>query len=105
VIRRQALTQMMAFPPTLREAGVPTVHRLGPYRFFFYSDENRRTNEPPHVHVRSGNGSAKFWLEPVSLHEYRGYTRREAERIRRIVAGSREMLLRRWHEFFDPDLD
>jgi hypothetical protein len=93
---------MMAARRPIREVGVPTVHRLGPYRFFLYSDENRRTNEPPHIHVRSGSGSAKFWLEPVSQHEVRGYTRREAGRIRRIVAGSREMLLRRWHEFFDP---
>lgn len=84
---------------------MPTVHRFGPYRFFFYSDENRGTNEPPHIHVRSGDGSAKFWLDQVSLHEVRGYTPREVARIRRIVAASREMLLRRWHEFFDPGLE
>lgn len=26
----------------------PTIHREGPFRFFFYSHEPR---EPPHVHV------------------------------------------------------
>ena len=41
---------------------MPVIHRLGPYRFFFFSDENRETFEPPHVHVLSGNGSAVFWL-------------------------------------------
>lgn len=64
---------------------MPTVHRLGPYRFFFYSDENRET----------------FWLSPVSLRDAQGYTPREIERIRRIAIGSRDMMLRRWHEYFD----
>jgi hypothetical protein len=81
--------------------GVPTIHRLGPYRFFFYANENLATREPPHVHVTSADGEAVFWLEPVSVREARGYTPREIDRIRRIVTGSREMLLRRWHEFFD----
>ena len=64
---------------------MPTVHRFGPYRFFFYSDENRQTNEPPHVHVRSGNGSAKFWLEPVALALNLGFAAAELRRIERLV--------------------
>ena len=28
-------------------------------RFFFYSNEG---SEPPHVHVESGDGTAKLWL-------------------------------------------
>jgi hypothetical protein len=31
---------------------MPEVFREGPYRFFFYSNEN---DEPPHVHVRTEN--------------------------------------------------
>ena len=80
---------------------MPSIHRLGPYRFFVYSNENRETLEPPHIHVTSANGGAVFWLAPVSLRDAWGYTPREIERIRRIVTGSREMMLRRWHEFFD----
>ena len=38
---------------------MPTVLRWGPYRAFFYSNEG---SEPPHVHVRSGDKEAKFWL-------------------------------------------
>jgi len=83
------------------EVTVPTIHRLGPYRFFFYSDENRETHEPPHVHVWSNGRIATFWLSPVELRDTGGYTRREIERVRRIVIGSRETLLRRWHEYFD----
>ena len=50
---------------------MPTVHRFGPYRFYFYAHENREAFEPPHVHVRSANGSAAYWLEPVSLRDAR----------------------------------
>jgi hypothetical protein len=39
---------------------VPTVLRLGPYRFFFYSSDGA---EPPHVHVEHDEKTCKFWLE------------------------------------------
>jgi hypothetical protein len=43
---------------------MPTVLRIGSFRFHFYSDEG---NEPPHIHVASPNGECKFWLEPIQL--------------------------------------
>ena len=43
---------------------MPTVLRLGPFRFFFFSNEG---TEPPHVHVERGDGHGKFWLDPVAL--------------------------------------
>lgn len=79
---------------------MPVVHRFGPYEFYFYSDEGRARFEPAHVHVRSGDGAAAFWLEPVSLRDSHRYNRKETERIRRIVVANREHLLRRWHEYF-----
>ena len=84
---------------------MPVVHRFGPYRFFFYSHENRATREPPHIHVKSADGEASLWLSPVSLREAWDYTPREVERIRRIVIAHREELLRRWNEFFNDDID
>jgi hypothetical protein len=83
---------------------VPTVHRFGPYRFHFYSNENRAAFEAPHIHIASGNGRAAFWLEPVSLRTNHGYNPSEVERLRRIVVANREVLLRSWHEFFDQPL-
>lgn len=80
---------------------MPTIYRIGPYRFYFFSEENAASHEPPHVHVRSGDGVASFWLSPVRVREFQGYTPREVERIRRIVAANRDFLLRRWHEFFE----
>jgi hypothetical protein len=41
---------------------MPTVLRLGPFRFYFYSHE---PNEPPHVHVDRGDATIKIWLKPV----------------------------------------
>jgi hypothetical protein len=38
---------------------IPTLHREGPYRFFFYSHEPR---EPPHVHIERDDAIAKIWL-------------------------------------------
>jgi len=38
----------------------PTIFREKGYRFFFFSREESRM----HVHVISGDGDAKFWLEP-----------------------------------------
>ncbi len=43
---------------------MPTVLRVGRYRFYFFSNEN---NEPPHIHVKAGDDEAKFWLDPVGL--------------------------------------
>jgi hypothetical protein len=40
---------------------MPTILRSGALRFFFYSLEN---SEPPHIHVESGDATAKYWLEP-----------------------------------------
>jgi hypothetical protein len=36
----------------------PTVFKEAGYRFFFFSREEER------MHVLSGDGEAKFWLEP-----------------------------------------
>jgi hypothetical protein len=80
---------------------MPTVHRLGPYRFYFFSEENDASHEPPHIHVRSGDGVASLWLAPVRIRDFQGYTPREVERIRRIVVADRALLMRRWHEFLD----
>jgi hypothetical protein len=38
---------------------MPTVLRLGPYRFFFYAGDGV---EPPHVHIERDEKAAKFWL-------------------------------------------
>lgn len=50
---------------------MPTVLRVGPYRFFFFSGDR---DEPPHIHVERDENHAKFWLDPVRLEESSGFT-------------------------------
>ena len=61
---------------------MPTVLRIGPYRFFFFA---RDRDEPPHIHVEREDKLAKFWLDPVRLQSSGEYTRHEIIRIQRIA--------------------
>lgn len=71
--------------------------RAGPYRFFVWSNE---PPEPAHIHVESGDGHAKFWLDPVRLARSDGYNPRELARIRRLVVKQGAELRERWRDFF-----
>ncbi|MBV9322877.1 MAG: DUF4160 domain-containing protein [Chloroflexi bacterium] len=75
----------------------PTVHREGPYRFYFFAGDRL---EPRHVHVEGDDGEAKYWLEPVALADAAGYSARELRVIARIIQAHRDDFLRAWHEFF-----
>jgi hypothetical protein len=77
---------------------MPTVLRLGPYRFFFYAGDR---DEPPHIHVERDNNKAKFWLEPVRLQISGGFNRTEINRIQKTVEENQEDLLRNWNEYFN----
>ena len=69
---------------------MPTVLRIGPYRFHFYSREN---DEPPHIHVARDDFEAKFWLQPVSLAANLGFNQAEpvAQTARGVFAGWRSL--------------
>ena len=77
---------------------MPTVLRVGPYRFFFYSRENA---EPAHIHVDRDDDYAKFWLDPVALASNRGFRAHELTQLRTIVQQNRDLFLERWNEHFD----
>jgi Domain of unknown function (DUF4160) len=74
---------------------VPTVLRIGPYRFFFWSNES---SEPPHVHVEAGDAHAKIWLAPVRLEKNDGYNPRALRRLRELTVQHEPQILERWHE-------
>jgi hypothetical protein len=77
---------------------MPTIRRVGPYRFFFYSGEG---HEPPHVHVERNASVAKFWLFPVRLARSGGFGRREIRDIGRIVSEHQPDFLEAWNDYFD----
>jgi len=76
---------------------MPTILRIGSFRFFFYSGD---ADEPPHVHVERGERKAKIWLNPVRLYASGGFSRKEINKILELVQDNRDRLLRSWNEFF-----
>jgi hypothetical protein len=76
---------------------MPTVLRVGPYRFFFYAGDGV---ELPHIHVQRDDCEAKFWLQPVRLATNVGFARAEIRRIQSLVQENEELILERWREFF-----
>ena len=63
---------------------MPTVLRIGPYRFFFYAGDRE---EPAHIHVERDEHTAKFWLDEVRLRDSRGFGRTEIRRIQKLGGG------------------
>lgn len=63
----------------------------------FYSEEG---HEPPHIHVRTAEKRAKFWLNPVELVRSWNYNSSELNEIRRIIEANEQDLLERWNGYF-----
>ena len=60
----------------------PTVFSESGYRFFFFSREEERM----HVHVISGYGEAKYWLEPeIELARNCKHTRKQLKQIEALI--------------------
>ncbi len=76
---------------------MPTVLKIGPYRFFFVSIDY---DEPPHIHVRRERKVAKFWVDPVVLQKTGGFNRSELNKIVKLVRDNKNFILERWYEFF-----
>jgi 3-methyladenine DNA glycosylase AlkD len=77
---------------------MPTVLRIGPYKFYFYSHD---LLEPPHIHVDRDDQSAKFWLSPVALAYNLGFRKHELRKIKRLIAEHHDTLLEGWNENFN----
>ena len=75
---------------------MPTVLRNGAFRFHFYSDEGE---EPAHIHVDTGDGECKFWLDPVVLAKSINVSPVDVRKIERLVFEHRSFLMERYHEF------
>lgn len=76
---------------------MPTVLRIGPYRFFFYAGDQ---HEPPHVHVEREDKLAKFWIDPIRLQKSGGFNRMEMARIQKIINEYQATLLEAWNDYF-----
>ncbi|MBU0700045.1 DUF4160 domain-containing protein [bacterium] len=75
----------------------PTVFRHKSYRFFFFSREEKRI----HIHVSSGDGEAKFWLEPsISLVQNYGLSQKELRDIQKIIEERKDEIKDNWKKHF-----
>ncbi len=74
----------------------PTVFREKGYRFFFFSRE-----EEMHVHVVSGDGKAKFWIEPaIALARNHRYSSNQLKEIESLVEAHHGELISAWQQYF-----
>ncbi|MFO1008801.1 MAG: DUF4160 domain-containing protein [Planctomycetota bacterium] len=76
---------------------MPTVARIGPYRFFFFSNEG---SEPPHIHVQRDQRLAKYWLRPVRATMNSGFSSVELRKLERLVLLHRDEFLAAWQDYF-----
>ena len=77
---------------------MPTILRIEPFRFFFYSNE---LGEPAHIHVQSDNKTAKFWLEPVSLSKSVRFSSKELRELEKLVTSNKAVFMEAWNEYFN----
>ncbi len=75
---------------------MPTILRIGSYRFHFYSDELK---EPPHIHVDTTEGECKFWLEPIRLGRNKGVPAHVLRDIEKLVFEHQSFLKERYNEY------
>jgi hypothetical protein len=76
---------------------MPTVLRIGAYRFFFYANEN---DEPHHIHIQRESLLAKFWLKPVALASSVGFPAQELNKVRGLVEANQQTFVEAWDGFF-----
>ncbi len=75
----------------------PTVFHKHGFRFFFFSREESRM----HVHVLSGRGEAKFWIEPaISVARSHGLSDRELSVIHAIIEEHEDDIVDHWRRHF-----
>ena len=79
---------------------MPTVARIGPYRFFFFSNEK---GEPPHIHVQHERRLAKFWLDPVALASSSHFKAHDLRTVEGLVVENSQRFLTAWNEYFHDE--
>lgn len=76
---------------------MPTVMRIGAFRFYFYSHE---PNEPPHIHIDRDEATMKVWLGSLEVARSRGFRAHEINGIVAMVAEHQTALTEPWHGYF-----
>jgi hypothetical protein len=75
---------------------MPELFRLFGIRFFFFSNEH----PPIHVHVKNGDGEAKFQIKPVILLENKGMKSKDIHLAESIIEENEDLIELKWKEYF-----
>ena len=79
---------------------MPVVLVVGPYKFFFYSNEGNPV-KAPHIHIRGAGGEAKISLIPphrILLNQ--GFSAPELRKLCALVESNRELLTGAYNDHF-----
>jgi len=83
-----------------KEAALPVILRTRGFNFFFFSNEGNPL-EPMHIHVRKGDATAKFWLEPaIMLAGSYEMSAKELIEVRNIIIENFQQIEGSWNEYF-----
>jgi hypothetical protein len=74
---------------------MPTLFIIFGLRFFFYSNEHL----PIHIHVKNGDGEAKFDVENVLLISNKGLKKKDISLALAIIEENREIIINKWNEY------
>jgi len=84
---------------------MPVLLRYKGYKFFFFANEGEPP-EPIHVHIRKGSTRAKIWLQPeLKAACSTGVPAQELRELVRIAGRHRDLLIKKWEDFFDASDD
>lgn len=75
---------------------MPTLFYYLGLRFFFYSNDHT----PIHVHVKSGDGEARFQVNPIVLIENKGLKNRDLKIAEIAIEENKDVITARWNEYF-----
>jgi hypothetical protein len=74
---------------------MPTLFIIFGLRFYFYSNEHL----PIHVHVRNGDGEAKFEVENVRLVSNKGLKNKDLSLAIAIIEENKEIIIKKRKEY------
>ena len=54
-----------------------------------------------HIHIRSADGEAKFWLEPtIALATYTGFRKKQLKELQELVERNEHVIRNAWNKHF-----
>jgi len=75
---------------------MPTVLRIGGYRFFFFSDEHL----PMHIHIEKADSYVRIEIETLKVTDSYNISHKEVKKLKRFVEENREVLKGAWNAYF-----